>query len=398
MASPAIRIGAIDILRSLTMLLMIFVNDLWSLKGIPEWLEHVAADADGMGLADTVFPGFLFIVGMSVPFAIRNRRQKGKGNLAISGHILKRTFALLLMGVYLVNGEYLQEAASGIPLHWWNVLSCTGFILLWNNYPASISKTITYTLQAVAVALLVYLAVIYRGGEQEPFVRFSAWWWGILGLIGWAYGVCALLFTWSNGKTIILLGGWLVSLGICAASHLGLLPQGGILSQLLGPIGAGAMTAFTIGGALAAELFWIQRNKPGFSFSKLALYFGIAAIILAAAGFLTRPEWGISKIRATPSWVLICSAIMLVAFVIIYWLVDVQQKGNWFSLIKPAGTETLLCYLIPYFAYALVRLTHWWLPDGLLTGVPGLLKSFVFAVLVIITAGWLSKKWIRLKL
>lgn len=398
MAAPTIRIGAIDILRGLTMLLMIFVNDLWSLKGIPEWLEHVAGDADGMGLADTVFPGFLFIVGMSVPFAIRNRRQKGEGNIQISGHILKRTFALLLMGVFLVNGEYIQESESGISRLWWNVLSCTGFILLWNNYPATVSKKIIYGIQGIAIALLVYLAFIFRGGEQEPFSRFSSWWWGILGLIGWAYGVCALLFTWSNGRIPILFAGWLLSLGLCAANHLHLLPHGRLTSILLGPIGEGAMTAFTIGGALAAELFWKERKKTGFSFSKLAGYFMAAAIILIAAGFLSRPEWGISKIRATPSWVLICSAIMLVAFLLIYWLVDLQQKGNWFNLIKPAGTETLLCYLIPYYAYALAQMNHLWLPDSLLTGGLGLLKSLAFSLGVIILAGVLSKKWIRLKL
>lgn len=398
MAASTIRIGAIDILRALTMLLMIFVNDLWSLKGIPVWLDHVAGDADGMGLADTVFPGFLFIVGMSVPFAIRNRRQKGDGNIQISGHILKRTFALLLMGVFLVNGEYIQESASGISRLWWNVLSCTGFILLWNNYPKTLSKTFIYCIQGVAIAILLYLAFIFRGGEQEPFSRFSSWWWGILGLIGWAYGVCALLFTWGNGRISILFGGWLLSLALCAANHLHLLPHGGIIGTLLGPIGEGAMTAFTIGGALAAEIFWKERNKPGFSFPKLVGYFMAAAIILAAAGFLSRPEWGISKIRATPSWVLICSAIMLVAFLFIYWLVDLQQKGNWFNLIKPAGTETLLCYLMPYYAYALAYMNHLWLPDSLLTGGIGLLKSLAFALLVIIIAGLLSKKWIRLKL
>jgi heparan-alpha-glucosaminide N-acetyltransferase len=71
------RLKSIDILRALTMLLMIFVNDLWSLSGIPEWLEHKAANVDGMGLADVVFPAFLFIVGLSVPYAIRARLKKG---------------------------------------------------------------------------------------------------------------------------------------------------------------------------------------------------------------------------------------------------------------------------------------------------------------------------------
>jgi predicted acyltransferase len=71
------RIASIDIFRALTMLLMILVNDLWTLHDIPEWLEHTKAEEDGMGLADVVFPAFLFIVGLSIPFAIKARINKG---------------------------------------------------------------------------------------------------------------------------------------------------------------------------------------------------------------------------------------------------------------------------------------------------------------------------------
>ena len=67
---PERRISTIDILRALTMVLMIFVNDLWSLTNIPGWLGHVDAGVDGIGLADVVFPAFLFIVGLSIPQAI----------------------------------------------------------------------------------------------------------------------------------------------------------------------------------------------------------------------------------------------------------------------------------------------------------------------------------------
>ena len=56
------RLASIDVFRALTMLLMIFVNDLGTLTNIPLWLEHTKAAEDGMGLADTVFPAFLFIV------------------------------------------------------------------------------------------------------------------------------------------------------------------------------------------------------------------------------------------------------------------------------------------------------------------------------------------------
>ena len=81
------RVAAIDIFRALTMFLMIFVNDLWTLHDIPEWLLHAKADEDKMGLSDWVFPGFLFIVGLSIPFAITARKKKGDSGLLILKHI-----------------------------------------------------------------------------------------------------------------------------------------------------------------------------------------------------------------------------------------------------------------------------------------------------------------------
>lgn len=392
------RIAAIDILRALTMLLMIFVNDLWSLKEIPEWLEHVSASADGMGLADVVFPGFLFIVGMSVPFAIRARQQKGDSPLTITAHIAWRALALLLMGVFLVNGEYINEAASGMHRGWWSVLACTGFILIWNQYPKTWNKILVYGLKALGAATLLMLAFRYRGGEGDQLRGFSTWWWGILGLIGWAYLLCALIFNWSNGKISVLWAAWILGMALCAANHLQWLPSSGILRAIIGPIGEGSMPAFTLGGAIASQVFWHELNQKPFQWKRLVTYFSIAAIILFAIGFLTRPIWGISKIRATPSWVMICSAIMLFVFLFIYWLTDLQKKETWFKVIRPAGTETLLCYLIPYYVYAVIGFTGWSLPSALLTGPVGLMKSLCFALLVILLAGLLTRKFIRLRL
>ncbi|WP_290796123.1 DUF5009 domain-containing protein [Flavihumibacter sp. UBA7668] len=394
---PAIRILSIDVLRALTMFGMIFVNDLWSLKDIPSWLEHVAADADGMGLADIVFPGFLFIVGMSIPFAIRNRRAKGDTTSQLAIHILQRGLALLLMGVFLVNGENINEAVTGISRGGWNVISWIAFMVLWNQYPKNWSKPLIRILQVLALLTLAWLAFIYRGGATENLARFTTWWWGILGLIGWAYLVAALYFTYSDGKIPVLAAGALVSILICATHHLDALPQISLLNKILSPIGFGAMTAFTLGGAWASQVFWTLNGKNK-SATSLPLQFGLAALVLLIAGFLTRPLWGISKIQATPSWVLICIAIMLVLFLLVFWLVDQKQKSNWFSLIRPAGTDTLLCYSLPYFAYALIRPSGLHLPDWALTGGVGLLKSILFSLLIIQLAGLLSKKGLRLKL
>lgn len=393
----SVRVASIDVLRALTMFGMIFVNDLWTLKDIPGWLEHTAADADGMGLADIVFPGFLFIVGMSIPFAVRNRQAKGDNSSQLTLHILQRGLALLLMGVFLVNGENINETATGLSRGAWNVLSWMAFMVLWNQYPKRWNRTAVRIVQVIALILLTWLAVVFRGGTPDNPVRFTTWWWGILGLIGWAYLVAALLFTWTNGKIRPLALGALFSLLVAAAHHLNWLPENRMLNILLSPVGHGAMTAFTIGGAWASLVFsHIQHNYPGSN--RMPLYFSLSAALLLLLGFLSRPVWGISKIQASPSWVLICIAIFLVLFIFVYWLVDQRGKSNWFNAIKPAGTDTLLCYALPYFAYALIRPSGLYLPDWTLTGSIGILKSLLFSLIIIQIAGWLSRRGVKLKL
>ncbi|MBE0680004.1 MAG: DUF5009 domain-containing protein, partial [Bacteroidales bacterium] len=83
------RIASVDIMRGLTLVLMLFVNDL-NMKVAPGWLGHMKADFDGMGLADWVFPGFLFIVGMAIPFALSGRINKGETTWKIFMHIIVR--------------------------------------------------------------------------------------------------------------------------------------------------------------------------------------------------------------------------------------------------------------------------------------------------------------------
>src|SRR5258706_2053088 len=190
------RVASIDILRAITMVLMIFVNDLWSLTNIPSWLEHVGRGVDGIGLADTIFPAFLFIVGLSIPFSLESRRAKGDKNWQLVKHVLIRTLALLVMGVFLVNGEEINEVASGLPRHWFNTLCCLSFILIWSAYLKTGNKNLVLLAKGVGVLILLALAFVYRGGEEATY--FSPKWWGILGLIGWAYGASGLVTIFSN--------------------------------------------------------------------------------------------------------------------------------------------------------------------------------------------------------
>src|SRR5690349_1646170 len=94
------RLASIDAFRALTMFFMIFVNDLILDSRVPDWLEHAKEGEDRLGFADTIFPAFLFIVGLSIPLAIRHGRERGLSHAATVWHILRRSFALLAMGFF----------------------------------------------------------------------------------------------------------------------------------------------------------------------------------------------------------------------------------------------------------------------------------------------------------
>jgi len=396
-AKPALvqRITSIDILRALTMVLMIFVNDLWSLKNIPTWLGHVERGVDGIGLADVVFPAFLFIVGLSLPFAIDHRRKKGDSEGQLVMHVLARTIALLVMGVFLVNGETINAAAMGMPKYLWYPLCCLSFILIWNVFPKSSNKSWVFISKAIGIITLITLAIFYRGGEDGT-ARFAPQWWGILGLIGWAYLASRLITVFSKNNFFIILAGWIFFATLSMVSKAGLIPNNTIISNIPGAILGGTLTGLTMGGVLTSLIFQYYRKKK--NNMGMTLFFLAFSAVLIALSVITRPYWKLAKLGATPAWLFLCSAFTILAFLAIYWLADVKKKANWFTIVKPAGTDTLLCYLIPYFMYAIVNATGAFLPAALLTGGVGLLKSLVFALLCVIITGLLNKAGVKLKL
>ena len=124
------RIMSIDIMRGITLFLMLFVNDLY-VAGVPKWLVHTQATDDGMGLADWVFPGFLFMVGLSIPYAVEARKKKGHSDSRIWAHILFRTLSLLLIGVLMVNIPLLNPELTTMSTELWAVLVYGCIFLIW---------------------------------------------------------------------------------------------------------------------------------------------------------------------------------------------------------------------------------------------------------------------------
>jgi len=389
------RIDSIDILRAITMVLMIFVNDLFTLNNIPNWLKHAPPGVDGIGFSDVIFPAFLFIVGLSLPYAIEHRRLKGETTIQILKHVLFRTLALLTMGVFLVNGETINVEASGIKAGTWFPMVCLCFILIWNKYTSKTSALLQSILQYSAILSLLILAFFYRGGDNGD-IRFESHWWGILGLIAWAYLVSALITVFAKNNGYVLLMGWLFFCALSIINKAHLFPISDFFHYIPRSIRSGTLVALTMGGVISSFIFrhYVQRNAN----LKLSLYFGLASIGLIILSIITRPYWGLSKLGATPAWLFLCSALTLLSFILIYWIVDVWKKAPIFNLIKAAGTDTLLCYLIPYFFYGIYELTDFKLPEIVTTGGIGLIKSLIFALLCVFITRKLNNSGVRLKI
>src|SRR5258706_9069205 len=84
-------------------------------------MAHYEKSASGMAFVDVVFPAFLFIVGMSIPFALGSRIRKGIAVWKIVVDIVLRTLCLLLLGVFMVN-EPSGSKSMGWPDGLWSTL------------------------------------------------------------------------------------------------------------------------------------------------------------------------------------------------------------------------------------------------------------------------------------
>jgi predicted acyltransferase len=72
------RVRSIDVFRGITVLVMVFVNNIGDIAGIPAWLRHMPHDDNGMTFVDVVFPAFLFIVGTAIPVALATQQDSKK--------------------------------------------------------------------------------------------------------------------------------------------------------------------------------------------------------------------------------------------------------------------------------------------------------------------------------
>lgn len=402
------RIAAIDIMRGLTIFLMLFVNDLYE-PGVPNWLLHAGKNVDAIGLADIVFPVFLFMVGLAVPFAIESRKKRGDRRVAILGHVTVRTMSLLIIGILIYNGsERINPVLTGIPKLVWLMLLYVFVFLVWNAYATGHNKVsggqkrpiLPLIIRIIGIAGILWLVIIFRAGDDNTTSWLATGWWGILGLIGWGYLAAALSYLFAGKKIIYAVLIWLLALVlncISLSSWISYFPgwqdwAGGWLSVWL----QGNVPSLTLAGLVVGMV--LQRKLyNSFGFLGRILIVGTGCIIV---GFLLRYWFIFSKIIGTPSWGMVCIGISLLIFGLIFFITDIHGRTKWAYPFQLAGKNALTTYLAPDMIYFLVWYFGWPLfiykQDAVMWWA--VLGSITWSALMIGYAHLLSKAPIRLKL
>ena len=381
------RITSIDAFRGITILVMVFVNELAGIREIPAWMKHMPAGADAMTFVDVVFPAFLFIAGMSIPFALSKRLMNNPNRIKLNEHILWRVAGLLCFGFFMVNGESSGKHDMPFSIYLWSLFFYFFAFMVWQVYRSK-NRRLVLILRTAGLAGLIFLALIFRGGADGQQYMTPKWW-GILGLIGWAYLFSCIFCQLSSGKLIpLILFISLCTIGFALtryyhwnafhsrnATHVSVMLSGIVVSILL-----------------------FDEKKIRSARLRILQVLGFAAILFIA-GYFLRPAFAISKIYATPTWGFYSAGICCLLYLVFYWVIDLKGVVRWTNFFRPAAENPLLTYLIPDVIFMLTMLFHFRIfPAKWAFGLPGLLWSAAFAIIVMFIAKGLNKLHIRLQL
>jgi predicted acyltransferase len=399
----------VDLVRGLDVLLMLFVNEMAGVAGTPAFLRHVPANADGMTITDVVFPAFLFITGMAIPLAVRARLRRGHSPAEVWRHIVTRSLALVVIGVFMVNAEH--GAAPGLlSPHVWNVLMTVAVMLVWHSPVEPRGRLPRRLAVGAGIACLIGLAFLYRSTEVSGIVQLRPQWWGILGLIGWAYLTASTVYLLAGDRPGLLLGAAALLYGLYFADSLALVPALAAIrpyvsvGSTLGSHGALVLTGTALSAWLARHR---ERSRSMATFlwraAAYAAALGAAGVVLHQFRDVHQAFW-INKPMATPAWCLISAAWTVAAWTALFFVADVRGWRRWPAVVTVAGENALLTYLLAPLALSLLALS------ATITGgvnlyaalgntlVVGTIRSIAFAWVIVWLCGWLRSRGVRIQI
>jgi predicted acyltransferase len=206
------RLVSLDVFRGLTIAAMIVVNNMADPKYVP--LEH--AEWNGWTLTDLIFPFFLFIVGVAMPFSFARRSvssEQTRGQML--ARVWLRALSLWMLGQLLFAWPMPRAEAIGAGFAGYKLLRVFCFVFVWGGVFALLTPWRSRRLQTIiplGIAVVFYGLMIgmhyatqhaHAAGLNElgsgifnpDMLRIP----GVLQRIGLVYGVAG---------TIALFAGW----------------------------------------------------------------------------------------------------------------------------------------------------------------------------------------------
>ena len=340
------RCVSLDVLRGLTVALMIIVNNPGSWSRIFPFLRHAAWD--GCTPCDLVFPFFLFCVGTSMAFALASYTSI---TLPAVRKVLKRGVLLYLVGLGLTAFPFYPSRLNPDMTFWQNwmewlrnlrlmgvlarIAMCYtlgSILVLWLQKPKKICG-------AIVLLPVIYMAgmVLFAGPE------------GIFSLEGnFARKVDLVIFGENHiyhgyGIPFDPEGIWGALTGTCTV----------LLGYLIGLMIRSSSSSegqYELHGSLIESKSGADLSARIFCLSALSLLLGM---ILSIWMPISKPLWSVSYVFYTAGW-----AMFVLAFLI--YVIDVKGYEKVFYPFKALGMNALAIFVISGLVMKIIwRYTDW---------------------------------------
>ena len=301
------RLRSLDIFRGMCIVAMILVNNPGPAVEVYPSLVH--AEWDGWTFADTIFPGFLWIVGLAITLSTARRIGSGRRRWPLLAHAVQRSVLLFACGLFL----------EGFPR----------FDLA--------SQQVTGVLQKIAVAYLVAFSIFLWTGWRGQIVSVLGIFALYLGLMVYYPVPGCTAGPWDSGCNFAR---YLDTLAL--GGHVWHTPTGndpdGILSVL-------SSTTSVLFGILMGQLV-LGRTAARFKTPTL-----IASGLLFMSVGTAISHWiPISKWLWTPSFSIFMAGVSAVAFGVVYWVVEERQITWGLAMFEQFGVNALMAYVVSRLA------------------------------------------------
>jgi len=348
------RFQSIDIMKGIIVLMIFFVNDLF-LPNLPPWLSTMDHGNNSWGIAGWVFPAFLFMAGMTIPFAITKKINNGFTHYEISRQIFGKSLILITIGVLMVNTYRVDPELTGFSKYLWALLMFIAVFLVWNRYPEKENNFFTVTsLRLAGLVILVFLVFKFKSGSFENNGSLITGWWDLPGLLGWGYLVSAFTFLALRNSITGTIFIWLCFFSLNILAKLNLLEAIDPVRKYFGVIIDGHVPFIMLSGHLSGL---ILKRFSATESGKIIMIILSSGVVMLITGFVLKKLLFIEGVFGNPALAMFFSGICMIIFILIFWISDVKNKERWFSPFKPIGENPLTTYLVPFVFYNLIWLS-----------------------------------------